>query len=373
MMTFQIIDDQSFLNLIERTRKFQIDSYETYLRVLFENVMQEMHEFIPSTGFFVLLDDPRAKKFPNQTPELIYIASYGKHTPTIMGKKIPANTGFIGETYTLAKPTIRKEQDHGKLCIDKVNFPHEARNLLSIPLKIEGSVVGVLFGYDKVESVGYTLKDLRLAQIFAGYISTSLQNAIDAKKSKELSKRDDLTGLSNDRFFHEQLEREIIEALDKRHPLSLIFLDLDHFKSVNDQHGHLVGSQTLKEVGHLLKNTVTHEFATLARYGGDEYVIVLPHVTLDEAIETAEKIRTTIKNHFFMIPLSDQESSFVNFKGVLTASIGVSSLQEHVPHSKSPKDSKNLLIKFADQAMYQAKAKGKDCVCVLQPSDVQAF
>ena len=122
----------------------------------------------------------------------------------------------------------------------------------------------------------YTDRDLKLLEIFARYTSVSIENLLDAQRANEMARRDDLTGLHNDRFFHHRLTEDLIRADVTDSTVALIFLDLDNFKGVNDTHGHLAGSQVLKEFGYLLKQTVTVPRATLARYGGDEFVIILP-------------------------------------------------------------------------------------------------
>jgi len=147
----------------------------------------------------------------------------------------------------------------------------------------------------------------------------------------------------------------------------LIFLDLDNFKSVNDKHGHLVGSQTLREIGLVLRDAVDLEAATLARYGGDEYVIILPGLDLERTLDTAERIRLMIYSKLFMIDMGERDGSFVNFKGIITCSVGIASLQDHVPSGGTAKERKNWLLKLADAAMYRAKASGKNCVCAAEP------
>lgn len=106
--------------------------------------------------------------------------------------------------------------------------------------------------------------------MLAGYASNSLLNLADANHHREIARRDDLTGLHNDRFFHRQLRVEL-EARDETNAdLSLLFLDLDGFKAIVDTHGHLVGSQVLAKVGRLIARVVPDPEATLARCGGDE-------------------------------------------------------------------------------------------------------
>lgn len=363
-MEFHALSPDKLSRFIDRIRKLSIDEYESYLQALFLNALTELCEFVSSEGAFVLLDDPVKKLKGKTETRLTYVAAMGKGVAPWIGQSVSANHGLIGETYMLGKSMIRKADPKAKLVIDREASGFEVDNVVSAPLKIEGASIGVLVVYDKKDPLGFSIRDLKLVEIFAGYVSTSVQNAIDAKKSRELSKRDDLTGLFNDRHFHAQLEREVKEALEKKHALNLVFFDLDFFKQVNDRHGHLVGSQTLREIGLLLREVVDVDGATMARYGGDEYVIILPHVPLEKAVEICEKIRATIHSKFYMIQTPERDGSFVSFKGVISASIGVASLHEHVPLEYGITQSKQCLIKLADTAMYKAKAMGKNQVCI---------
>lgn len=366
-MEFHSLHSERLVELLDRVRKFEVDHYETYLRSLFLNVLSELSEFVPAEGIFVLLDDPAQKRTQKAERELTYVAVSGKDGEPLLGKRVPSTSGIIGETYTLGKSTVRKVSAKEKIIVDKVNFPKEVNSLICASLKIENTPIGTLLLYNKKDPVGFTIRDLKLVEIFAGYISTSVQNAIDARKSKELSKRDDLTGLYNDRHFHKQLELEIKKADETQLPLCLLFIDLDHFKSVNDTHGHLIGSQTLREVGFILVEAVDVPQATLARYGGDEYVVILPNIDLEKAVKIGDRFRNMIKNKLFMI-YQGEDGSFINFKGLISASIGVGSLHDHLPTGGSIKERKNLLMRLADTAMYKAKEEGKNCVCIANPS-----
>ena len=145
----------------------------------------------------------------------------------------------------------------------------------------------------------YSADDRNLLQIFAGYISISIQNILDGRRAQELAKRDNLTGLFNDHYLHVSLERTIESCLREGRDLAVIFLDLDYFKQVNDTYGHLAGSQVLREVGHLLKSHIRKTESVPARYGGDEFVLILPDLGISEALDVAEAIRLHIVENTF--------------------------------------------------------------------------
>ena len=141
-------------------------------------------------------------------------------------------------------------------------------------------------------------------------------------------------------------------------------MDLDRFKAINDSHGHLAGSQVLREVGFLLKRLVPQEEATVARYGGDEFVILLPNTTLEEGMAVCEEIRQTIEHTVFL----DREWGFsmqpLRLRGLLSASLGIA---QHIPDtdpSRSLELEQTDLLRRADSAMYPAKSLGKNQVVV---------
>jgi diguanylate cyclase (GGDEF)-like protein len=203
-------------------------------------------------------------------------------------------------------------------------------------------------------------KDRRLLEIFADYASISIQNLLDARRAHEVAKRDGLTGLYNERYLHLRLTQELSRISRDGGDLSLIFLDLDYLKSVNDRHGHLAGSQVLREVGYVLKRTVTDERATLTRYGGDEFVLILPGHNLPEGLEVAEAVRHAIKTTTFVPRPYGFNNPALNLQGMITASLGVASIRANATPGASVEQQKNELLHAADTALYRAKEHGKD-------------
>ena len=152
---------------------------------------------------------------------------------------------------------------------------------------------------------------------------------------------------------------------------AVIFLDLDNLESVNDRHGHLAGSQVLREVGYLLRRTVTDERATLTRYGGDEFVLILPGYDLKEGMEIAQSIRNTIRASTFLSRPYGFNDPALNLHGVLTASLGISSIRSHTTPGASVEQHKNELLRSADAALYRAKQMGKDRCVAAREEDTQ--
>ncbi len=165
-------------------------------------------------------------------------------------------------------------------------------------------------------------------------------------KARRLALHDELTDLYNNRYLKEYLKQESIRALRYNTKFSIIFLDLDGLKEINDSYGHIYGAKTLKELGKLLKKH-TRSSDVVGRFGGDEFIIVIFGASKKEAKSVAERLRKKIKENVFL-----KEEGY-NIK--LTASFGIASF---------PEDATNIdeLINKADKAMYQVKKSGKDGV-----------
>jgi len=197
----------------------------------------------------------------------------------------------------------------------------------------------------------------QLATTVAEHIALAVAN-VNLKEALRLQAiRDPLTGLYNRRYMQEFLERELHSARRKRRPLSVIMLDLDHFKRYNDNFGHSAGDQALAAVGEMLLRTVRAEDIA-CRYGGEEFTLILPECPLSEATVRAEEIRKRIKEyHFQQVQPERPDRPAAN----LSCSIGVAAFDETT-------DRVDLLLKFADDALYQAKRAGRDRVVVARPA-----
>ncbi|MCP3105392.1 diguanylate cyclase [Myxococcus sp. K15C18031901] len=172
---------------------------------------------------------------------------------------------------------------------------------------------------------------------------------------EDLAYVDDLTRLFNTRYLHLVLDREVRDALQTQRPFSLLFLDLDHFKSINDTHGHLVGSKVLVETARVVKGCV-RDHDVVARYGGDEYVVMLRGTDSGGALKVAERIRRTMETHQFLA------REGLSLK--LSTCIGVASFPEHARD-------KATLLDLSDRAMYRGK-RGTRNVVYMAAQDLEA-
>lgn len=175
---------------------------------------------------------------------------------------------------------------------------------------------------------------------------TRLQEKL--KRLEELSITDGLTNLLNHRAFQVILEREFARAKRYSTSLSLAFIDLDGFKSVNDVYGHQEGDKVLRDFSQLLYSNL-RETDMIARYGGEEFAIILPETPIDRAFNMAERLRQRVENHPF------SNSNFIR----ITISIGISDI------FYAGVTDKNSLIRTADEALYLAKREGRNKVCIL--------
>lgn len=221
------------------------------------------------------------------------------------------------------------------------------RQLLSVPLIREDRILGVLNLINKTEAWGFTSED----QDFLSTLCINAAVAIDnARFLEEVEKRavtDSLTGLYNHREFQKRLHEEVERASRYRKEFSLIMLDIDHFKSFNDTHGHPVGDAILKEIVKVIQRCVRNvDFP--ARYGGEEFSIILPETIGIHAAKVAERIRQAIDDNLF--------TTTTGHRVHLSVSIGVSSFPEDGGRRED-------LILAADQALYFAKRDGRNRVC----------
>ncbi|MGZ3406694.1 MAG: diguanylate cyclase [Polyangia bacterium] len=348
--------------LMRTRRDRDLERFEVRLDEHLREVLARADDFVPSTAGAILLDDPRAKLQGKDVGRLTIIACFGEGFQ--LGTRVPADQGGVGTIYQRGQP----------LKLD---------DIIGVPVVLGESVCGVLelrgrridpnhphAGDERyVEDEGrlrYEARDLELLRIFAAYISSSIQNALDAIRARELARRDDLTGLYNDRFLYRRMTEDIARAERDGTTVSVLFLDLDEFKVVNDTWGHLAGSRTLREVGQLI-GTAIPPGAVAARYGGDEFVIILPGADSVTAQAVAEALRKAIVATAYLTDAGEIGPGPAGLH--VTASVGVASYHEHVGPFGSLDRRQNALLRLADAAMYESKSTGKNRVTLATAED----
>jgi diguanylate cyclase (GGDEF)-like protein len=371
MIQFHSLEIPQLERFLERQRAGLSLRGEAFdLDLVLRQILQKAYEFVPSESGSMLLDDPYRKVASRRENELVFIATFGDSSSNLIGQRLSAKHGIVGRVYQAGTPYLSADVETDEFFYPNIDeeIGHKTHSIVAVPIYIGKHVCGVLELINRLDGKTFTQRDMTLLEIFAGYTSFMLQNALDAKRAHELAKRDDLTGLFNDRWFNVRLSEAITEARKTKHDLVLIFLDLDRFKYINDAYGHLAGSQVLREVGFILKRLIAADKATVARYGGDEFVIVLPETSLDDGMSLCEQIRATIANTTFLEREWGFSNPALNLSGILSASIGIA---QYVSSSDASPDEheKSELLRRADAAMYRAKSAGKNQVVVSRAGD----
>ena len=224
------------------------------------------------------------------------------------------------------------------------------QSIVVIPVIYRDEVIGTLSLRTSKTKPGFTDREIKLCKAIANASANALYNAFlferlksEKARLEKLAITDYLTGVYNIRFFYHRLEEEFSRAERYGYPVSCIMLDIDHFKRINDTYGHTKGDMTLREFAQLIRRH-TRKSDVFARYGGEEFIILLPQTSLDGAKKEAERLMKHVKSH--------------RFKGIekerITTSMGISCWPVH--KINTAKD----IIALADNALYEAKAKGRD-------------
>jgi diguanylate cyclase (GGDEF)-like protein len=251
---------------------------------------------------------------------------------------------------------------HGEVCgvmnvAEDERFPGDVEAAaIAFPLDCRGRTVGALVGLDRCAAsreprlIGTTQGAL-LKALEPGAIA--LDNALRVQRAEELSVTDDLTQLYNSRYLSQVLRRETKRASRSGRPLSLLFIDLDGFKSINDNHGHLYGSRALVEAAGLIRQSA-RETDVVARFGGDEFALILPDTGSEGAAAVGERIRDRVDAHRFL------QGDGLDIH--LTVSVGVATLPDVAASTEG-------LIQAADEAMYHVKDHGKNGIYIAGGSE----
>lgn len=366
MIQFHSLENPQLERFLERHKSGLPFKSDIDLDLVLRQILQKANEFVPSESGSILLDDPFRKVASRHENELVFIATFGDAGRDLVGHRLSAKHGIAGQVYQTGMPHLSENVEGDVFFYPEIDqrIGHKTYSVVCVPIYIGKHVCGVLELINRLDGRAFNDRDKTLLEIFAGYTSFTLQNALDGKRAHELARKDDLTGLFNDRWFHVRLTEAVAEARQSGKPSVLIFMDLDQFKGVNDCHGHLAGSQVLREVGFLLKRIVQSEEATVARYGGDEFVLILPETTLEQGLAVAEQIRHAVAETTFLAREWALNNPPLHLRGILSASIGIA---EHVPTTDSSalvEHEKSELLRRADAAMYRAKSLGKNQVVV---------
>jgi len=262
--------------------------------------------------------------------ELVVEAEDG-YGPELIGRRIRVGEGLSGAAADSGEPVLAnsvvKEPRYFAL--------HPGiRSALSLPLKYREELMGVL-SLESKQAYAFSSHDVLTLRTLADQLAVALHNAHVYQAALEQAITDGLTGLKTHRYFMEALDREWRHSTRSGQTFSVIMMDLDGFKQVNDRHGHLEGDKVLSAVANLLNDRV-RQSNVVARYGGDEFAIILPGARTDQAVTLGERLRTSLESDRYLAAHS------------VTASFGIASFPLHGPTQEE-------ILRVADSGMYLAK------------------
>lgn len=296
-------------------------------------MIKKTSELLSPTSWSMTLLNPLTQQLKYEI--LINDPSIDRDKPIPIGEGLHGWVAKYGQAIFVSQTSLEEYAP-------PTHLAHLTKNLwiMIVPLKSKNKILGTLHLQRSVRDKNpYTPDDLKILKIIGDYTAIAIENASNFLKVEELTIRDDLTSLSNARHLHTILDNEINRSLRYHKPFSMIFLDIDHFKKVNDTYGHIHGSELLKEVAEVILQSIrVVDYG--ARYGGDEFIVVLPETNKEEAYRIAERIRSAIETN----PFLKRDGHAIHF----TASLGVATYPIDA-------DSKDELIKMADHAMYDSK------------------
>ena len=286
------------------TSSLQLDQV---LRTIMEKIDEFLH---PDTWSLLLVDEAKQ--------ELYFELAIGKNAHTLKDVRIKMGQGIAGWVAQNQQAVIVPDVSQDTRFFAKVDekTKMETRSIVAVPVRFRDHCLGVIELVNCVGVEGFSDRDLALLEALADFAAIALENARHVQRIHELTITDDCTSLYNARHLNFILETEIYRSQRYGYEFSLVFLDLDHFKSVNDTHGHLVGSKLLAEIGDVMRdNCRLIDFAF--RYGGDEFVILLPQTSKENACVVARRLHKLIR-----------ETHWLTSEGLdvhLTTSAGVAS------------------------------------------------
>jgi diguanylate cyclase (GGDEF)-like protein len=272
------------------------------------------------------------------------IVSLNQNPPSIMVMAVRSKDLILVENIdTHKKPKIRKSQR-------AFAQNYRTNNCIVVPLICHERVVGVLNLADKIHADCFSRQDIALTELFGQLVGASIGNVKLFEKMQRQATTDGLTGLANHKRLYELLERELWRSRRYGGHISLIMVDIDNLKKINDEFGHRAGDKVIKTISTTIKKCI-RQIDTAARYGGDEFAVILPNTSLAEAVVVAERMVELAANS----PIT-----WENEQIPLSISVGLGQYDS----AHSPED----ITSRSDQALYLAKQAGKNTVRIFEPT-----
>lgn len=329
-----LVEELSLLYEIGKSVNSTIEMAELYR--LLEEVMPRQ---LGLNKFALLLADDK-KEYLNVTA-----AAGFDPADRISELSFKIGEGISGEVMMNGEPDYVPDVEKDGRYLHYKGEKTEKGSFLSIPLRFKKDILGVM-NCSRTKVDAFDIDEIRLLTLVANQIALAVENALLYTKTRELSVRDDLTGIYNRRHFQQVLQMEWKRASRFRRPLSLLMIDIDYFKNFNDTFGHPQGDKVLKLIAGLIVKNI-REVDTVARFGGEEFIVLLPDTDKEGALVVAEKVRRLVEIEPF--------NEGAKFTLPLTISVGVATYLEDAREMDD-------LIDHADVALYEAKDAGRNKV-----------
>ena len=304
-------------------------------------IMEKINEVLrPDTWSLLLMDVDKG--------ELYFQIATGVGAEALKDVRIKLGQGLAGWVAQTGEVVVVPDTSKDSRFFAQVDerTKMETRSIVAVPVRFRDHCLGVIELINCIGPEGFSKRDLALLEALADYAAIAIENARHVQRIHELTITDDCTSLYNARHLNFMLDTELYRSHRYAFEFSLIFIDLDHFKNINDTHGHLMGSKLLAEIGSAIKEKC--RMIDLAfRYGGDEFVAVLPQTSGASAAKAANRLLVALRARRFLSP--------ENLSLRLTASLGVASYPEDG-------DNAAALLERADQRMYLIKNSTRDGV-----------
>ena len=311
---------------------------------ILQTIMEKMAEYFrPDTWSLLMIDHER--------DEMYFAIAVGTAAEALKNVRLKVGEGVAGYVAQHGErvivPDVYSDPRFAKRIDEMTRW--ETRSVVCFPLRSGSRVLGVI-QLVNVDMDHFGDQEIYFLQSLCDYAAIAIENARAVEKIQELTITDDCTGLFNARHLYKTLETEVYRSARFGYEFTVLFIDLDHFKYVNDTHGHLIGSKLLAEVGYLVKahlRLIDYAF----RYGGDEFVVLLPQTGKDAGLVVAKRLRDNLRAGLFC----RDEGLNLNVR----ASIGLATYPQD---AKTPHD----IIRQADQMMYLVKNTTRDNIGIAQ-------
>jgi len=298
------------------------------------SVMKKIGEIFIPYNWSLLLKDRR-------TGELYFKLVIGECADNLKGQRIPKGKGIASWILNTGQSAIIRDVKKDSRfygTMDKIG-KFKTKSIIGVPLKSFKQAIGVIELINKIDERPFTAADLKILSIIADFAAIAIEKIYYYNTLKKIATIDALTSVANRRKLETYLYQEIENVKRYRHNISLLLIDIDKFKNINDRHGHLVGDKVLQHLAKILKKN-TRKVDLVGRYGGDEFIVVMPHSLKDAAEFLKKRINIDIANH-------NKKAN----KSKYTVSIGL--------HSAGHLDIDDLL-KNTDLSMYKEKENKRE-------------